>query len=114
MDIALLNTDKSNKITKTDHKSTENQINLFSKTGRKIKRYQTKVFKVTTIHENQISIIITDHNPNRNNSAEDHRTEIIHKVIHKKGIADRIVKIKSIETITKDQTQIEVITQNII
>ena len=69
------------------------------------------MFKVKIAQENnfQIAIVITDHNPAIGTSfAEDHQNDKIHKIFHKIDIADQIVRIVSIETITLDETQVEV------
>ena len=48
-DTALPNVDKNNKIIRTNQKNTENQINHFTNTRKKIKIYQIKTFTVTIV-----------------------------------------------------------------
>ena len=64
MDIALLNADKNNKITKTNHMIIENQINHFINTRKKTKIYQIKTKTIIIVQENhfQITIIPLDNN----------------------------------------------------
>ena len=75
------------------------------------------MFKIIAAQENylQIAIALTNHNPPVENVfPEDHQIEEAHKVVHKIDLVDQKVKKISIETITPDPTQIEVIIQIIL
>ena len=79
-------------ITKTNQKSTENQINLFSNTNKKSKIYRTSIFSVLKAHEKlfQIAKTIVDQNfLIETTFAEDPRTEEIPQNFLK---IDQIVK----------------------
>ena len=108
LDIASLNADKNNRITK---------INLCTNTLKKIEIYQTETFKVMKAQENhfQIATTVTDHNLLIEKIfAKNLRTEKIHENNQKTDIVDQIVKITNIAMVTQDQTQIEVNTRSII
>ena len=83
----------------------------------KIRIYRIKTLKVKKIaqdNHSQTALVITDHNTSTQTIfGYYHQIDEIHKTIHQRGTADQIVQKISLETITLDQTQIEVNTQTI-
>ena len=75
------------------------------------------MFKVEIAQENnfQVAIVIIDYFPPIEIIfAEDHQIDEIQKLIHRMDIADQTARIISLETITLDQNQTEVIIQTVI
>ena len=75
------------------------------------------MFKVAIAQENnfQVAIVLIDYNPPIEIIfAEDHQIDEIQKLIHRMDIADQTARIISLETITLDQNQTEVIIQTVI
>ena len=75
------------------------------------------MFKVEIAQENnfQVAIVLIDYNPPIEIIfAEDHQIDEIQKLIHRMDIADQTARIISLETITLDQNQTEVIIQTVI
>ena len=106
-DTALPKAEKNNKITKTNHKKIENQMNHSISTRKKIEIYPTKTFKVI-VQENHFQI--TQNTLDNSHFIiriieEDHQIKEIHKISHKTDIVDQIVEIVDIEITIQDQTQ---------
>ena len=106
----MLNADKNSKTIKINLKSTQNQINFFISTRKKIKINQTKTFTVKIYLENHFQIIQINLEINHliiPTTEDDHQTKEVHVISHKTDKVDQINEVISIETTIHDQVQIQ-------
>ena len=104
------NVDKNNKITETNHKNTNNQINHSINIRKKTKICQTKTYIVKTALVNHFQILQITQETNHPIILVievDQQNKEIHEISQKIDIVDQIVKIISIEITIHDQIQTE-------